>query len=182
MLDSERLRIERARQRLTVRQLAKKAGVNPGTISELERGVREPYPATLGKIAAALNIPVEELTRAPLGEAPPLLQQSFNHLLAEERRAGGELLWPDERFRRLVAEAPAMQLRSLVKALTGNAPAQILEDFRIDKDAAMRAGIERVKVFACAEIVREELLARGDQDPAEYLPDFKARLEALDID
>jgi transcriptional regulator with XRE-family HTH domain len=61
--------------------------VNPGTISELERGVREPYPATLGKIAAALEIPIEELTEAPKANAPPSSEPSFGDVLAEERRA-----------------------------------------------------------------------------------------------
>ena len=85
-MDADRLRMERARQRITVRQLAEKAGVNPGTISELERGVREPYPATLGKIADALGVPVEELTKSPLAEAPPSPQLTLNGVLEEERR------------------------------------------------------------------------------------------------
>ena len=101
-MDAERLRIERARKRLTVRQLAEKAGVNPGTISELERGVREPYPATLGKIAAALEMPIEELTKAPKAQAPPSSELTFNDVLADAERRE-EL----DKLRELLADAGA---------------------------------------------------------------------------
>lgn len=76
----ERLRMERARQALTLGELAKRSGVAPGTISELERGARRAYPSTLVKLAKGLGVPVEELTggsaRSPKAEAPPQLEDS----------------------------------------------------------------------------------------------------------
>ena len=75
----ERLRIERARQHLTLEQLSVKSGVGMVTISEIERDKRKPHPGTLAKLSEALGIPVEELTARPLpgaDEAPPDLPES----------------------------------------------------------------------------------------------------------
>lgn len=41
--------------------LAKKAGVERATISELENGIRKANALTLSKLAGALNIPIEDL-------------------------------------------------------------------------------------------------------------------------
>lgn len=46
----------RKHQNLQINQLAKRAHVDPSTISKLERGVRKPKPATLQKLAQGLNI------------------------------------------------------------------------------------------------------------------------------
>ncbi len=82
-MDAERLRLERARKRMAVRGLAKAAGVNPGTVWELERGLREPHLVTVAKIADALGIPLEELAVDPKGSAP---------LSSPERRSSNNLL------------------------------------------------------------------------------------------
>jgi transcriptional regulator with XRE-family HTH domain len=65
-LEAERLLIERARQRLSIQELAERSGVNAHTISEMERGVRNPRATTVAKIAEALGLAPEEL----LGKAP----------------------------------------------------------------------------------------------------------------
>lgn len=57
-----RLRAERGRQGLSMRELTAKSGVPPTAISEIERGVRKrPRVTTLAKLAKALDIPVEDL-------------------------------------------------------------------------------------------------------------------------
>lgn len=58
---SYKLKIERARAGLTVDGLAKKSKVDSQTISRIEKGSTEPRISTIGKIANALNIDVEEL-------------------------------------------------------------------------------------------------------------------------
>jgi len=50
---------------LSQRQLAELAGVSPNTIRLLESGQRGSYPATARKLAEALGVSPEELTREP---------------------------------------------------------------------------------------------------------------------
>jgi transcriptional regulator with XRE-family HTH domain len=56
-----KLRILRVRQGLTLVEAAKKTGVTRVTLSELERGHREPVAPTLVKIAEGYGVPIEEL-------------------------------------------------------------------------------------------------------------------------
>jgi len=62
---------------LTVHELAKASGVSDDTISKIENGQRVARPATLRKLASALDVSPQELRRpakveepVPLGEAP----------------------------------------------------------------------------------------------------------------
>jgi len=48
---------------LSQRELADKSGVDASTINRLEKGMRKPWPRTLRKLAASLDIPVEEFTK-----------------------------------------------------------------------------------------------------------------------
>lgn len=71
--------------------LAKASGVSQNTISEIETGRREARPATLRKLANALDIEIadffEEADR-PKAPAPPSSEPTlFNGVLDEERRA-----------------------------------------------------------------------------------------------
>jgi transcriptional regulator with XRE-family HTH domain len=63
-----KLAIWRATRKLTVRQLAEKAGLNPATVSRIELGKVKANVLTLGKLADALEIPITEL--AELAESP----------------------------------------------------------------------------------------------------------------
>jgi transcriptional regulator with XRE-family HTH domain len=56
-----KLRVLRAERALTIEQAAVRAGVQPETISDAERGRRRPYLPTLRKLAAAYEVPVEEI-------------------------------------------------------------------------------------------------------------------------
>jgi len=60
----ERLRAIRARQRMTQRQLAARAGVCPSVVSKAERGEDVPDLATARKLAAGLGVSIVTLTRA----------------------------------------------------------------------------------------------------------------------
>lgn len=68
-MDGARLKYWRLARRLTVRGLAEKSGVNHSAISSMERGLRQPHPSTIGKLADALEIAPEELLHDP-GRAP----------------------------------------------------------------------------------------------------------------
>jgi transcriptional regulator with XRE-family HTH domain len=80
---ARRLRLLRAERGWTLREAAPKLGVTPGTLSELERGVRHPQDVTLARIAKGYGIPVEELLEEPVltgkaeaSEAGPTNQQN----------------------------------------------------------------------------------------------------------
>ncbi len=79
-MEAERLLIERARQRLSIQELAERSGVNAHTISEMERGVRKPRAITVAKIADALGLTPEDL----LGKAPAPRPSAENR--SEQRR------------------------------------------------------------------------------------------------
>lgn len=52
----------RAKRGLTVRELAEKSGLTQAAITRIETGKTKPYLSTLGKLANALEIELEELT------------------------------------------------------------------------------------------------------------------------
>jgi len=52
-------------QGLSVRELARRAGVYPSTVHEAEHGIKSPRLATLQKLADALGVEVAELVRDP---------------------------------------------------------------------------------------------------------------------
>jgi transcriptional regulator with XRE-family HTH domain len=60
-----KLRVLRAQRGLTLRQAAAVVDVRPGTLSELERGLRHPHDVTLSRIAKGYDVPVEELLEEP---------------------------------------------------------------------------------------------------------------------
>ena len=63
-----RLKEYRKRKGLTQTQVADALGVHLQTVSKWERGVSEPDISLLGEIAATLDVTVEELAGAPVGE------------------------------------------------------------------------------------------------------------------
>lgn len=60
-IDSKKLDIAMAEACLTVNELSKQSGVNVVTLTRLRKGNQELMPKTVGKIARALDISVEEL-------------------------------------------------------------------------------------------------------------------------
>jgi transcriptional regulator with XRE-family HTH domain len=89
-----RLRVLRAERGLTLREAAALTDVRPGTLSDLERGVRHPHDVTLSRIAKGYGVPVEELLEepVPLTEAAresgpaPTDEESHDPRLSEVRR------------------------------------------------------------------------------------------------
>jgi transcriptional regulator with XRE-family HTH domain len=62
---ARKLRVLRAERGLTLRQAAEQAGVRPGTLSELERGLHRPHDITLSRVANGYGIDVEDLLEEP---------------------------------------------------------------------------------------------------------------------
>lgn len=62
-MDGAKLKRWRLARLMTVRDLAAKSGVNHSAISQIERGLRQPHPRTIGKLAEALGVKPEELLR-----------------------------------------------------------------------------------------------------------------------
>lgn len=56
-----RIRGLRRLKRVTQQQLARRINLSASQLSNIERGIKEPKPELLEKMAAALNIPREEL-------------------------------------------------------------------------------------------------------------------------
>lgn len=126
-----------------MRQAAIDLGVTPGTLSELERGLRQPHDVTLARIAKGYDVPVEELlgefpteavTPAPL-RVPP--SGSPSPETTEARRdadfQAGLLAW--------LQGLPIDEQRALLRS--------VWDDWTLDVDAD-RKGIE-----AAIEIERE---------------------------
>jgi transcriptional regulator with XRE-family HTH domain len=61
-----KLRLARIERGFTLRQAAKLTGVTKETLSDLERGLRQPHPPTLFKIAQGYGIPVKDLLEEPV--------------------------------------------------------------------------------------------------------------------
>ena len=53
--------LARARAGLSTEEISKKSEVGRVTISRIQNGIVQPNPVTIGKLARALDIPVEDL-------------------------------------------------------------------------------------------------------------------------
>lgn len=60
-VDSNKLILTIANKGYSAVELSKESGVNQVTISRIKAGTQEPRPQTLGKIARALEVKVEDL-------------------------------------------------------------------------------------------------------------------------
>jgi transcriptional regulator with XRE-family HTH domain len=97
-----RIRAERRARDWTVDQVAEKAGVSKGLLSQLERGIGNPSLGNLHKIAEALDLPLSRLfvedeptdPRPTHGVAVPL-RPKFGIVRADARK---KLLFPQERM------------------------------------------------------------------------------------
>jgi transcriptional regulator with XRE-family HTH domain len=56
-----KLALWRAKRGMTIRELANKSSITTSTISQIEKGHRKAYLSTIGKLATALEIEIEEL-------------------------------------------------------------------------------------------------------------------------
>lgn len=60
-IDSRKLDLIMAAQCLTSEQLSKVTGVSQVSIARFRKGTQQPRPATIGKIAKALNVEIQEI-------------------------------------------------------------------------------------------------------------------------
>ena len=74
----ERLANLREERALTLRQLAQISGVDANTINQIELGHRKPRPSTARKLARALGVSVEEMSR-PVNWRAHYLEQEAEH-------------------------------------------------------------------------------------------------------
>jgi len=87
VLPHQRLWALRAERRISIDQLATLAGVRPGTICDLERGVTQvPQQRTLQKLAAAYGMSVDELRRQIGMHGPLHRARGLGHDEPEPRR------------------------------------------------------------------------------------------------
>lgn len=60
-LNIEKIRLAQARDCLTITELSEKASLGKGTLEKIFNGQRNATPKTIGKLAKALNMDVEQL-------------------------------------------------------------------------------------------------------------------------
>lgn len=92
------VRASRRRIGLSVQQLAERAGLSLGLVSQLERGLGNPSLQTLRSLAAALGMPVSQLVE-PASDEVGIVRADARHLLPvpdgpAEHRVVRELLTP----------------------------------------------------------------------------------------
>jgi transcriptional regulator with XRE-family HTH domain len=61
------IKSELAARRITIRELSRNTGVNPGTAGRILNGYMEPWPAFRQRCAEQLGLPESELFRDPVG-------------------------------------------------------------------------------------------------------------------
>lgn len=86
---SHNVRYFRKLRGMTQTELARAAGTTQYTVSEIELAHREPHPATLRKLAAALGVRVADLygdPSSPLAPAPTSVQLRLNGVLVEDEQ------------------------------------------------------------------------------------------------
>src|SRR5918995_3326656 len=85
----DQLKRLRAEKGLSQARLAARAGIDPSTVNQIERGAREASPATLRKLAEALDVSIAELLEdvSPKVSGRSSLEPSLLNGLEDERRA-----------------------------------------------------------------------------------------------
>ncbi len=85
----EKLIEARVRANLTLREANEASGVSRTTISLLERGLQDPRDLTLGKLARAYGVTLEELRETPLGRARRAIPYDPDALIERVLRTHG---------------------------------------------------------------------------------------------
>jgi transcriptional regulator with XRE-family HTH domain len=101
---AHRVRARRQAQNLGMRGAAAAAGVSPATLSRVERGDYVPGRDNLMKLAAWLDVPVDELVHAGSahheGEPQSTLEAVALHLRADKKLSADDAAVLEEVFRR----------------------------------------------------------------------------------
>jgi transcriptional regulator with XRE-family HTH domain len=94
----EKLKRLREKRGLSQVKLAARADLNPATVNQIERGMREASPGTLRKLADALEVSLYELMEeeAPKAYGPTLQLELEEQREASEERRDSEGVWRAE--------------------------------------------------------------------------------------
>lgn len=90
-----KLRARRMELSITIEELAAKADVSPGSISQIERGIGNPSFMTLARIAYALDLSVGRLFEGPDSPSQVVRHNERKRLEVSDREVTFELLTPD---------------------------------------------------------------------------------------
>ncbi len=148
------LRIERG---LSQAKLAARAGVDPSTINQIERGARNASPLTLRKLAQALDVSLYDLLE---GEPHP---KAGRPLSAERALAIAD---PDA-LRRVVKDTPTAELEQTALELAKLTKAPTREDLAGDKDNK-EAHLRTMANYRIS-VINVELDSRGVRSPVEHV-------------
>jgi transcriptional regulator with XRE-family HTH domain len=102
---AHRLRVLRAERGLTLREAASITGVAKETISDIERGLRQPHDPTLAKIAKGYSVPVGDLLEEPV----PSAEASQETRRLEEERLEGDSPKDPQQWERVLANVRGRQ-------------------------------------------------------------------------
>lgn len=95
-LVGRRIVAERASRGLSIEELAQRAGVSTGLLSQIERGIGNPSLSTLRGLADALGLPLGAFFEAAVAESDWVVRPSTRkRLILSDRRLVYELLVPD---------------------------------------------------------------------------------------
>lgn len=78
-IDNQKLDLLMANECLTSEQLSKVTGVSQVSLARFRKGTQQPRPATIGKIAKALGVRVEELIETEAATSNQLNRDSENN-------------------------------------------------------------------------------------------------------
>jgi transcriptional regulator with XRE-family HTH domain len=166
----KRLRTEKG---LSQAKLAALADIDPSTVNQIERGAREASPATLRKLAQALDVSLAELLEdaTPKAPAPPSL---FNNgITDEERRSKVEVV---ESYMRYAISRAEYYERELERSRT--------DQYATASGAITLAQLALAEFISFADWLFSgpawELLgALLEQPGSGYLGDFEATMDAM---
>jgi transcriptional regulator with XRE-family HTH domain len=153
----ERLKRLRQEKGLSQARLAARAELDPSTVNQIERGAREASPATLRKLADALDISLYDLLEEidhPKAVPPPDLGQSERHDLPslEEiaKEAGHENGW---------IMASEEELKTIVRGRTWeevfDKSLRLLDDIQVESQAFTAIAIRAQEDTPSSPEVRE---------------------------
>lgn len=100
LLFSEKIRQTRKKQRMTIEQLAEKAGCSKSYISQLENGATKASVSMLGKLSEALNLPItdffeENNEKLPEGAKNVKLKQNILNQSLVKKSTRKTIHYPD---------------------------------------------------------------------------------------
>jgi len=167
----KRMRTEKG---LSQAKLAALADIDPSTVNQIEREAREASPATLRKLAQALDVSIAELLEDKSPKAPrrSSFEPTLNGLLEEERRRT-QLEEVRQSYREAREEVERYLTRWERWLETGGIPEEAVREFLVSA---------RAWYPVLRELLIDELTAISgvlDIEPSPYLPEEAKAESAL---